>query len=70
MSDPCPECPGQHEVTLTFTVCSACDSTIALSHALAQALAQVRGGFVKQYRNSGAPPIEVNWVLKAIEVAK
>jgi hypothetical protein len=66
---PCAECPGQHQITLRFTVCSPCDSTIALGEAMAKTLVTVGGGVVIQHHN-GAQPVEVSWTMKAIEVVK
>lgn len=67
---PCERCPGQHQVVLRFTVCSPCDSTIALGEALAVSLSAIKVGYVQEHSETTGKTTEVRWVLKAIEVQK
>jgi hypothetical protein len=59
----CKTCPGQHTIKMTFTVCSDCDSTIALSDAIAQILCHMRGVAISI--NASDKP--VSWSIRRVE---
>jgi uncharacterized lipoprotein YajG len=61
-TSPCPACPGQHTINLVLTVCSHCDSTIALTQAIATVISHMQGVAISI--NKKDPPI--SWAVKRV----